>query len=69
MGLKAPGKYLDQFWSNKLLVLLLEKLKPNISMISGFLEPWEPLFVDLDILKYHNNISKLWKRFFKLLLS
>ena len=28
MGLKAPGNYLDQFWSNKILVSLVEGPKP-----------------------------------------
>ena len=39
MGLKAPGNYLDQFWSDKILVLLCEGPKPQKSMISGFVEP------------------------------
>ena len=46
IGLKAPGNYLDQFWPNKVLALLCEETKPNISMISGFLSPGEPLFCD-----------------------
>ena len=51
MGLKAPGDYLDQFWSNQILALSLEKPKPNIFMIAGFFNPGEPLFIDLNIPK------------------
>ena len=43
-GLKAPGNYSGPFWSNRLPILLLERPKPNISMISGFLDPVGPLF-------------------------
>ena len=64
MGLKAPGNYLDQFWSNKISVLLLERLKPPHSMISGFLNPGEPVFMDLiyqitsNSIKAHGHIFK-----------
>ena len=51
MGLKAPGNYSDQFWSNNILALLREGPKPNIFMISGFMSPGEPLFMDLDLQK------------------
>ena len=34
IGLKAPVDYVDQLWSNKILMLLCEGPKPNISMIS-----------------------------------
>ena len=39
MCLKAPRNYLDQFWSNKILVVLLEVPKPPNSMTSGFVAP------------------------------
>ena len=29
IGLKAPGNYVDQFWSNKVSVLLCEEQKPQ----------------------------------------
>ena len=51
MGLKALGNYSDQFWSNKISVLLCEGPKPQNSMISGFLDPYYPLLMDLDMLK------------------
>ena len=39
ISLKAPGSYLDQFGSNRIFVLLCEGPKPNISLISGCLNP------------------------------
>ena len=56
--MKAPGNYSDQFWSNKISVLLWEGPKPNMSMIYGFVSPGETLFMDLDIPKYLKNIRK-----------
>ena len=47
MGLKVLGNYLDQFWSNTISVLLFEGTKSPNSMVSGFLTPGEPLFMDL----------------------
>ena len=38
---------MDQFWSNKIWVLLCEGPKPPNSMTSGFLNPGEPLLMDL----------------------
>ena len=49
IGLQAPGNDSDQFWSNKISMLLCERPKLTISMFSGVLSPWEPVFVDLDI--------------------
>ena len=46
IGLKVLGDYLNQFWSNKILVLLCEGPKLNASRISGVLNPWDPLFMD-----------------------
>ena len=57
IGSKAPGNYLDQFWSNKVLVLLCEGPESPNSMISGFLNPGEPLFMDL----HRENTSKIYK--------
>ena len=34
------------------MVSLREGPKPNISVISGFLDPWDPLFMDFNIQKY-----------------
>ena len=51
-----------QFWFIKIPILLCDGPKPNISMISGFLTPGEPLFMDL--IKYTkntlNNKTKSW---------
>ena len=46
IGLKAPRNYFDQFWSNKILVLLCQGPKHNVSMISGFVSRKERLFMD-----------------------
>ena len=62
--LKAPGNYSDQFWCNKISILLHEGPKPNISMISGCLSPGEPLFMDLNILKYFTNCKNKLKTVF-----
>ena len=43
IGLKAPGNYSDQFWSNETSVLLCEGPKPQNAMISDFLGPEGPL--------------------------
>ena len=65
IGLKAPGISSDQFWFNKILVLLCERPKPTIVMISGCLSPGESLFMDLNIPTYFNHYKKMWKRFRK----
>ena len=52
VGLKASGNYSDQFRSNKMSVSFCEGPKLPNSMISGFVSPWEPLFIDLNIPKY-----------------
>ena len=46
MGLKAPGNYLDQCWSNKILLVLCGRPKHNISMMSGFVSPGGCIFID-----------------------
>ena len=62
IGLKVQGNYSDQFWSNKILVLVCEGPKLNMSMISGFLDPWDPSFMDLnipkDFKKYQENMGE-----------
>ena len=64
IGLKAPGDYSDQFWSNKISVLLCEGAKPNISMFSGFLTPGGPIFIDLKIKQ-----SKTYKGYMEIFLK
>ena len=49
--IKAPRNYSASFWSNRMSVLLYEGLKPPNSMIWGFLDPWEPSCIDLNIPK------------------
>ena len=63
--LKAPGNDSDQFCCDQILVLLCEGPKPNISMISGFLSPGEPLFMDLNTPEYFKTYKKIWKHFGK----
>ena len=58
MGSKAPGNYLDQFWSNRILVLLCEGPKPANSMISGFLSPGGTLFMGFNIPNYYKKYKK-----------
>ena len=65
IGLKVLGDYLDQFWYNKMSVLLCEGPKPPNSMISGFVSPGEPLFMDLNISKYFKQYKKDMEVFFK----
>ena len=64
ISLKALGNYSYQFWSNEMLVLLLERPKPNISMISGFLSPGGPLFMDLNVPKYSEKYKKHYGNMF-----
>ena len=51
IGSEVPGNYLDQIWSNKFSGVLREEPKPPNSMIHGFLDPWEPVFMDLNVPK------------------
>ena len=53
IGLKG-GNYSASFWSTRISVLSCEGPKPNISMISGFLNPWSPVFM----VYYSKNTSK-----------
>ena len=39
IGLKAPWNYSDQFWFNKISILLCEGPKPPTPMISSFMDP------------------------------
>ena len=57
-GLKAPGNYSHQFWSNKCSILLLERPKPQNFMISGLLSPGETLFIDLNMPNYFKHVRK-----------
>ena len=63
IGLKAPGNYLDQFWFNIIPMLLCEGPKPNMFMISGLLNPREPLFMLFNMPNYFKNLRKVWKHF------
>ena len=63
IGLKAPGNCMDQFWSNKISVLLCEEPKPQVSMISGLLSPRESLFIDLNIPNYFRKYEKIMRTF------
>ena len=63
IGFKVPGNYSYQFWFDKISVLLCEGPKPSMSMISGFLNPWNPVFIDLNTLKIFRNIRKYGNMF------
>ena len=65
IGLKAPGNYSDQFCFHKILILLCEGPKPNISMISGFLTFGKTVFMDLDIPKYFKLYNKMMETLFE----
>ena len=54
---------MDQFWSNKILVLLCEGPKPHNSMISEFVTPWGPLFIDFNIPKCFNEYKTIMETF------
>ena len=53
--LKAPGIYSASFWTSNFSILLWERPEPDISMISGFWDRSEPLFMDLNTPKYYKN--------------
>ena len=59
--------YSDQFWSN-MFSISLERPKPNISMISGFLDPCEPLRMDLNIPKHFQTYKKYENRLKQIVL-
>ena len=67
IGLKALGDYLDQFSSNKVSVLWFGGQKPNIFMISGFVDPWDPLFLDFNIPNDFKKYKKIMETFLKIL--
>ena len=69
IGLKAPGNCSGSFWSNEISVLLCEGPKPPNSMISNFLSPGEPLFIDLDIPNYLNEHKKIMETFSEINIS
>ena len=51
-GLKVPGNYSGPLWSNNFSISFLERQKTQHFMMSGFLDPWEPVFMDLNIPNY-----------------
>ena len=53
ISLRTPGNYSASFRSN-IFSILWGRPKPDMSMISGCLDPWEPLFMDLNIPNYSN---------------
>ena len=59
IDLKAPGNSSDQFWFNPFPILWLARQESPISMISGFGDPCEPLFIGLNIPKI---LSKIWEK-------
>ena len=64
---KAPGNYAGPFWIHIISISL--DPKSNISRISGFLDPWEPLFIDLNIPNYFRKIKKVRNVFIEMRLS
>ena len=60
-GLEAPGNYSGQFGSNNFSILLLGRPKPNMFIIPGFLNPWEPLFMDLNNKNTSKHIGQIWE--------
>ena len=63
IGLKAPDNYSDQFGSNKISVLFCEGPKPNMSILSGFLNPGGPLFMDLHLQNTSKHIREIGNMF------
>ena len=58
INLEALGNSSASFWSYTFLTLLDEGPKPNMSMISGSGDSWEPVFMHLNIPKLFQRISK-----------
>ena len=56
----------DQFRFNKIPILLCDGPKHNISIISGFVNPWSPVFMDLSIpkilRKYKNEHGDIFEK-------
>ena len=50
--------YSDQVGSNEISVLLCEGPKPPNSIISGFVNPWDHLFMDFTIPNYLTKYKK-----------
>ena len=46
---RAPANHPDQPLTDKSSILIPETPRPHISMISGSLDPWELLLIDLNI--------------------
>ena len=62
-GSKTPGTYSASIWSHSFSILLCEEPKPNISIVSGCLDPWEPLVMDLNIQSYSKQPKGIYKLF------
>ena len=57
---ESSGELFASFWFNKTSVLLYEKPKHDIFMISGSMSPWETVFIDLNIPNY---FKKTWENY------
>ena len=57
-SLKAPWNYSASISTYNFSLCLCERSKPNISMISAFLDPWEPLLMNLNIPKLLSKYKK-----------
>ena len=58
ISFEAPGTYSDQFWFDKISILICEGPKPDISMISEFPNPWKPLFMNFRVPKL---LQTMWE--------
>ena len=58
IGLKAPGNYSASFRSNNFRFAYVRDQKTNIVMISGFVDPGQPLFMDLNIPNYFKTYTR-----------
>ena len=56
IGLEAPGNYSA---SNRMSVLLCEGPKPPTPMIPGFLDPKDPVFIDLNLPNYFRKYKEI----------
>ena len=65
ISLKVTENDLDQFWSNRIL-FFKEWTKTKKSMISGFLDPSEPLFMDSTTPNYCKTYKNLWELFWNI---
>ena len=63
---KAPENCSASVWAYSFPICFWEKPKPKIFMISRFVDPWEPLFIDLKMPKYYTNAKNWWGNVFKM---